>query len=471
MRVAAIVVGFLCALGAAEAADLSQVGPDATAHALIAARPAVKEPGFEFVYAMAGGGASGTMTVDMAQDFTVVTRSPTVATIYDYALRRILTIDDESHDFQNISLYAMVDFFAHETANRRYLRGVMAQLHTPADTNEPFWVQSELHVMDPEDGVPKIVRRAAKDGSVRFLYAGKEVASYSPSKQALTPEQGAAFARVLRMNSNLHPTIIAAIVASGHLPQRLTFALAPILKKPLAVWTLQSAAAVQDAYPLQSGAHPVLLPPGDAAAAPLAPLLPVMRAAIAGTAPGMKTAAQYHALIEAALAKQKLFQAALLALELNLQYGAAAANCASPCHGLKDVFTIANGDVRVQALLKALQPANGAALDASIQALTDLKRDDLSNAYVVDDFLANDLVEAGHPDQAIPLFAGAIKANPYLFGFYKDMGDAYRLGYDPVLAWLCYDMGRSLPGAATSPLFADMPAYEADLVKKYPQFF
>ncbi len=90
---------------------------------------------------------------------------------------------------------------------------------------------------------------------------------------------------------------------------------------------------------------------------------------------------------------------------------------------------------------------------------------------MVDDFLANDLIQAGRPGNALPLFAAAIKANPYMPGYYKGMGDAYRHGFEPVLAWLCYDMGRSLPGSDKTSVMSAMNDYEAELAKKYPQFF
>jgi hypothetical protein len=473
MRVAGFVAVLACAFGAAQAADLSQTGPNATAHALIAARPAVQEPGLEFVYTVKGGDAPGTLTVDMAQDFTVVSREPTKELIYDYALRRILVLDDGPHNFQNDSLYAMVDFYAAETYNRRYLRKLLsaAGAKTTTNTNDPFWVQSELHVMDPEDGVPTIGRRAGKDGSIHFSYDGKEVASYMPGTQALTKDQAAAFARFLRMTAVLHPTIIDDITASGHLPKTLAFTLSDMQKKRDVMWTFQSAVAVKDAYPLQSGAHPVPSLQDSGGDKVLASLIPVMQSAIAGTAPGHKSAADFHAAIDAAMNKNQLFQATVLGFEFNLQYGEAAMDCAAPCHSLKEVFTAAKADPRAQALVTSLQPASPAEFETAIKTLTDMKRDDLSNPYMVDDFLGNILTEARRGDDALPFFANAIKGNPYVPGFYKDIGDAYREGFEPDAAWLCYDFGRSLPQSGTAPVLADMNAYEANLEQKYPQFF
>ncbi len=90
---------------------------------------------------------------------------------------------------------------------------------------------------------------------------------------------------------------------------------------------------------------------------------------------------------------------------------------------------------------------------------------------MVDDFLANDLGEAGHDTDALPLFANAIRGNPYLAGYYKDMGDVFRRAYSPDLAWLCYDLGRMLPGSADTPVISHVTEQETELAKTYPEFF
>ena len=90
---------------------------------------------------------------------------------------------------------------------------------------------------------------------------------------------------------------------------------------------------------------------------------------------------------------------------------------------------------------------------------------------MIDDFLANDLSEVGQNAEAMPLFANAIKGNPYLAGYYKDLGDAIRRTYQPDLAWLCYDLGRLIPGAADAPVISGVTTHEAMLARKYPEFF
>lgn len=463
----------LLAIAPASAAELSQIGPLASGKSLLAARAQIKEDGVETTVKMTGGDKPDTVTLDIAEDFAVAYHV-TNGTIYDFAQRRLLVLDDKARTVRNASLYAYVDFAVSETANRRMQRGALKTVKVTGDTAmlDPFWVQSELHIMAPQDGSPIIVRRADKDGSVHFSYDKKEVASYSLSKQVLTKAQSATLAKYLRYASTLHPTIIDEIAASGRMPSRIAFDQPPMRKLPQAVWVFEKPIVVKSVYPVRDGIKPDAAPTGsDVGSTTVRDLLPVMQSAITGNAPGRKSAADFHAAIDAAMNKKKFFQAAVLGFEFNLQYGAAEADCAAPCHSLKDVFAAANADPRTQVLVKALQPANADELEASIKALTDLKRDDLSNPYMIDDFLANDLSESGHNTEALPLFANAIKGNPYLAGYYKDLGDVFRRSFSPDLTWLCYDLGRMLPGGANAPVIGHVTEQEAELVKAYPEFF
>ncbi|HTT98402.1 MAG TPA: hypothetical protein VMF58_10155 [Rhizomicrobium sp.] len=456
---------------ASKAADFAKTGPGASAASLIAARGNVNEPAVEFIYKIEGSDP-GTITVDLAQDFVSLSKDRTLL-IYDFALRRLITIDDASHSFLNASLYGAVDFFVSETFNRRFQRGALSSIKVSDQVRmlDPFWVQSQLHVMSPEDGTPKIERRAAATGTVHFLYGGAEIASYTPSTQALTKENGALLAKFLRYYGSLHPVVVDDIVASGRLPQRLSFESVGPEKTSDNVWTLQSAQPVHAVYPLLTTSK-LTFPSFTGAASSVASLVPTMQAAIAGKAPGRRTAEESRAATEAALKAQKPFQALLLALELNEQFGKQAAGCVNPqgCHTLKEIVAAAGSDPRTPVLLKALED-NSSDKNVAIPSLQSMKRDDLSNAYVLDEFLANDLMMAGRPDEALPPFVSAIKGNPYLAGYYKDLGSLFRARFQPDLAWFCFDMGRALPGGADAPILSDINGYEADLAKKYPEFF
>jgi hypothetical protein len=472
MPIGAKLFAIACAAAATDAAavELSTIGPDASAEALLAARPALSESALELVYDVKGGDAAGAITITVARDFSIVAKGRT-STVYDYALRRIIMIDDGARSFQNSSLYALVDFLVAETYNRRLQRNLLssAGLKRGADFMDPVWVQAELHVMDPEDGTPALDRSADPDGTINYLYKGSEVASYAPSKLPLAADDVERFKKALRVATTLHPTIIDEIGAGGFVPQRISFATPPMRKKPATQWTLRSALATTAAFPLR---------PGDKATMPALPaqvadLWPIMLAAKSGQGPGRRTPDEYRRAIEEALPGNP-FKAAVLVFEDTLEFGTAAADCPDPgkCHALKEVFAAAEADPRMAVLVRALgTPKNKEEGRAWAKELQTMKRDDLADAFVIDDFRANLLVGSGDPGEAVPLFAASIKGNPRLGGYYKDVGDAFRYSFEPETAWVFYDMGRELPDGAAAPVISEMNNYEAELAKRHPEFF
>ncbi|HEY2069557.1 MAG TPA: hypothetical protein VGG48_08395 [Rhizomicrobium sp.] len=458
----------LAMLAEAGAADLSQTGPLASSEAIMGAR-ATRQDGFEFTVTPKGGAA---LTVDSSPDVQVVFQDP-VSTITDYALKRVILLRDQDkvHATVNTSLYAPV---ALRAASARSWPGERAALIKSGTKDksllDPFWRECATQI---PLGPSSLVRRAAKDGSVHFLHGGKDVASYALSRQTLTKDESLGLARFLRGNTALHPAIIADIQKSGRMPARIMYALAPSAKKPPVMLTFSAAQPVKAVYPLRKGETVVPLRPGASVYdTTMAALLPVMQAAQAGSAPGKKSLADYRTTIDAAVKAKQPFQAVIDTLEMSFQFGNAAIACADPapadCHALKDLLADAADDPRVAALKAALAPTPQT-MNQAIASLTAMKRDDLANAYVLDEFLANDLVAAGRPDDALPLFAAVLKDNPYAPVFYKNLGDLLRGRGRADLAWFCYDLGRQLPGGAAA--LSSVTDSEVKLEKDYPQFF
>ena len=64
-----------------------------------------------------------------------------------------------------------------------------------------------------------------------------------------------------------------------------------------------------------------------------------------------------------------------------------------------------------------------------------------------------------------------MRGDPYVAGYYKDLGDLFRQSFEPAEAWLCYDLGRVLPGGPSAPVINTINGHEAQLAAKLPQFF
>jgi hypothetical protein len=407
-------------------------------------------------------------TVGLASDF-ITASDGTKRTTIDYALRRIIVQDDGAHSMVNTSLYGFVDFFAAETYNRRVLNRILSGAGVKEHSQDAFWTQSELHVMDSADGVPALARKSSDNGAV-FSYEGMEVASYVLSAQSLTKSQSDGLAHYLTTNTTLHPNIIAEISGSGLMPASITYILSPMHNGEKIVMTFKSATPAKVVYPLRKDLNPEP-PEATSNAGALQGTISIMIAAAHRLAPGLLQESDFHAAIDEALGQHHAFQGLVLMFEMSEQYGEHTIACAAPCHGGNEIVAAAKADPRSNTLIATLQPKNKEEMEAAISTLRAMKRDDLSNAYVIDEFLANDLVEMGRVDEALPLFAAAIKGNPFLAGYYKDVGDAYRTSFHPDFAWFYYDVGRTLPGGADAPVISQMNKYEAQLETRYPQFF
>lgn len=454
------------------AADLTQVGPQASAAQIIAAAGRGGQPVLRLTFAVSGGphDAQTDMSADLASDYMLI-RSSGRATLYDYKLRRVFNLNEAAHSFSNDSLYALADSRMAESHNRRFLREMLSKLKTPSPLNDGFWDEAELHVADTRNPAPVPERQSGPAGEVHFRYKGSDVADFTPSDQKIAAGEAVALRRLFMEKSMLHPAAIAAMIETGRLPKRLSFALPPIHKKSAEVWMLQSASRLTAAYPLTPGyaAEPLVQRKELSA---LSALLPVMLEA-GRSDKGLRTPDQYQAAIGDALGRNARLQAALLAFEAIEQFGARVFDCSAGrtgCHSLKEIFTEAQKDSRAATMLRALEmeKSDGAKALAEMRAI---RRDDVTNPYVIDDFVGNMMSAAGKQSEALPLIAGAVRGAPYVAGYYKDLGDLFRVAFNPIPAWICYDLGRVLPGGASAPVIDSMNQYEARLASDFPQFF
>jgi hypothetical protein len=457
----------------AAAADLAEVGPQAEAGAIIAAHGAEQGVGLHLQFEVSGGAhrSPSFLGVDLAAGYMRV-RDEASDALYDYKLRRILWLDSTKRNFGNTSLYALADFRLAETAARQHERALLAAANIKQNLEllDPYWMQAELHVA--EEAAPAIAR-SDEGGTAHFSYNGAEIASYALSAESLSAEERALFAHLLQERTTLHPSTIAALLAEGKLPQRLSFALPPSRKQEAEIWVLRAVSRAGAQYPLEPGfvtAPPVPLPRNATGSlALLSRLVPVMEDAVKGRAGhGPRSPADYRAGLNAAAGKGQWFAALLIALEAQEQYGELPP-CASgetPCPTLSDI--VGAGDARVAALTKALDTKDQAEAAKLLQAID---RAGVDDAYVLDGFIGNALAASGDVAAALPLLIAEVRGNPYVAGYYKDLGDLFRQGFAPDQAWLCYDLGRALPGGAGAPVIGTMNDYEARLAARAPQFF
>lgn len=461
------------------ASDLSATGPQASAEQIIAAHGSADRTVLRLTFSESvDGAAAHPVLADIAETYVFVKR-PDHSVLTDYALKRVITVDDSKKTFVNLSLYAEAEQRYAEAYNRRFLRQMLTKIGVntaPPDMRNPFWAQQELGVADPADGAVDIASAPVKGGGTKFTSAGEDVASFTPSDTSLSSAERAGFSRFLYGNVSLHPQIIEAVLASNAIPKELSYVTMGGGKRKSVRWTLSSVSRLTAIYPLEAG-FANRLPdedPSDPDGRAVASVLPVMLAAVSGKAPGMNSLADYNSRIDNALKQGNQFQVFLTYLEMSLQYGKGAGICkpdqTEKCHPSSVLADAVKKDSRAATLVQALaveksDPAKAIAMEQGID------RAGVSNGYVIDDFLGNTMADANRGQDAIPLLSNAVRGNPYLGGYYKDFGDLFRKSFRADLAWLFYDLGRELPGGSGAPVISIINGYEGFLEKKVPQFF
>ena len=191
----------------------------------------------------------------------------------------------------------------------------------------------------------------------------------------------------------------------------------------------------------------------------------------------------YLAAARAAIGRGALFEAWLTLMEATLHYLPHSAFCAegtaggSDCIGREVVQAVLLKDARVRELQTALaleQRANKP--EEMIERLGRISRDGVSKGYLLDVFRGNalsqrpDLLETIGLDPEA-LISSGIRANPYVPSFYKDLGDHFARNLDFTRAFLCWDLGRSLPDGATNESLVQITELEAELERRFPEFF
>jgi len=249
--------------------------------------------------------------------------------------------------------------------------------------------------------------------------------------------------------------------------------------------TMKLLSVVQDddAYPLTKEFTAEPLPNsnvGDKETAALVNVLPTILQAVNRTyGNGPRTVENYEAAIGDAIKGGKKFEAFLLYVELNLQHGTQAANCRPggvtaffPCLTPEEIGRKTADDPRVQALQNSFELEQAQHnLAEAIEMRRKIQRDDVPDGYVVDDFLANSLSMKGQGGEAVSLFLTAIRGNPYVSSYYKDLGDHFFREFRADLAWLCYDLGRAIPERDVTGNLSSIDRLERQLASRNPQFF
>lgn len=471
---ASLIVMLLAGLPLAGHAAPVIAGPQATAANIRTSRGNAAQQLLRLNFQQAGDEANGTeLTLDLASDYIRV-RTGKSDDIFDYKLRRHFELDDSRRSFTNVSLYAEIAFRALEAANRLYLGKVLAQagVQNAAIPTTPAAIESQLGIASPNFPVVTLQQNNDPSGAVSFVDGTTPFGSVRFGNARFSEIERRNFDRFLHDAIVVSPQIADAVGSDGRIPNALVYASWKANDRSNVTLRLNGIAHVTEPFPLPADYSSGFDSPTPQSGT-LRALFPLMRDAVAGKAlSGPRTVDSYLEAILRAAKNGASLQVTVLSLELTLQHGRSAVcspNTASDrCNSLLEALRSSSGDPQAQKLGRALSVSQVPDAAERITLLKQIDRSQLTDPYLLDLFIANDL---GRDEAAAELFANAIRGNPYLSGAYKDFGDYFYRQFDTWSAWTLYDMARNLPGAGETPMAGAVDPVEQKLASDFPRFF
>jgi hypothetical protein len=400
-------------------------------------------------------------------------------TIYDLKLRRRLVIDRQAKTLINFSLFGDLVFRHIELARRMEIASTLSGLPGKSErpqSLEPFWIESELGLAWPGAAVPATADQRNDADGAHFLFAGKNVANATASATLIPTELLHSYGAYLHQALPIHPSIAEALALTQRVPETLDYVSEAGGKSEKIALKLREAKLDSGDYPLPASLSLVLLPPlgADPDVATLHKVLPLMVAAVTRqVAP--RPIESYRKAIDQALKAKQGFETTLLVAELALQWGRAATSCGSgddpgPCHDKDEIEKAVSDDGRAMTMFRATA-SQAKEPEQALASWAGLKRDDVADGYVVDILMARLLSVRGKRAEAANAFIAAFEGNASIPTLYRDLGDHFARVSRTDLAWLCYDLGRALPGRADDDALSAIDALEQELAENYPELF
>lgn len=475
---AAAVLLCLCgAAAAARAADLA-ANPTLLPKTLMALRGEQRDhTQLQLVFDRSRDGqAAAPLTVWLGADY-FATVDGTRLNITDLRLQRRFVVDRQDGSLVNLSLYGDVMFRRIEVLRRQQIAAALAkEASHPAMPQglRRFWIESELGVMAA--GKPLTAELKQDGATTRFRWQGEEVAAIVPGTTAIPGALADSYRTFLHRTLPLHPSIADWLGQLGNVPSRLDFISEATGTAQRVDLRLRNARTVDADFPLPPHLTLVLLPWGakDPDVALMRKVLPTIDAAVTQPANQTRSAAiaENRAVIDSDFANGRKFAAALGLAELALRWGRDATACddGGRCRSKNEIDRLLRDDPRSIVMFQATalqqrEPATALALWRA------LDRSDLPNAYMIDVFLAPLLSESGDRAGAAKSFVAAFAGDPSLPLLYRELGDHFTRVSRLDLAWLCYDLGRALPGRTPPDALSAIDTVEQKLAETYPYLF
>ncbi len=454
-----------------------------------------------FAVTQSGPNAKRSLRVTLGSDFAVEEENDRL-TIYDFRFRRVLRADRNANSFQNHSLFG--EFQVRWRLLLNHLTTLLIASEVALQEPLPlsrFWLEQDLGVTYPAemalDRLPRPKLELAPQGS-RFVaeVEGATVATAEIGAQHFPDERyRSSFAGWLVWSVRMYPALAAALSRERGLPTSID------LRKRTLMEGIEGTAASSERLEF-SGFATV---PGKLDAVQgfesLTPSWPphfpesiaaLMIAAARGTAPGgPRSDASYAEEIERLSGRNDHLDAVLLALHAILPYDGCQDATLSPalCATAVKALRASAQHTDSRFLFQAIGLSKSQGHLKAAEALMTLRSPELTYGHVLENFIANEIVEAKRNkqldeapqtrfDQLHRAFEQAFIADPYNPGLYRDFANYVAVAtstldehYDTHRTQMPFDIARALPDRRMPSLIRQATQQENRIAAEFPALF
>jgi hypothetical protein len=387
----------------------------------------------------------------------LVVREPDHECVYDFVRHRVRIVNSESMTFADWSLFGLVAFNDLELASR---------LNTPPKAPRPSVRQLEALFSMPASVKPSSKESlvdSSRGNSVDVWINGVPFTHATFSATSLPPAQRRTFERFLLYHFRLHPTARRALMRPGRVPATLSFRTLDANEETVVSWHLEKATTTPQVNdPTRGLARQDVV---DKDFAELAGRLNHSREMNADTSRARR-GAQSEAFEARALKEGKVLDAALARLSRDMEGCYTGSLAGWPA----ELRSKAAADSTFLVCLEASDTLSAARARRLLPRLMRIDPKSIARPDVIGLLVGRTQIASGDVDHGTSQLVQDLAKNPCATQAWMDLGQAYFQTYQPVLAWLCFDVAREV--APPDCRWLEPSArLEADLLKRRPEFF
>jgi hypothetical protein len=406
---------------------------------------------------------SALLEIVIGKDFFSLTEGRRTQ-IYDFSKRRIYQVDAAAKTLSEISLFAVAAFRQNEFYNRKMIWDVLEKSGTRDLPGSRFDLESVFGIEDT--GSAEVDIREKDEGKKRVFWTGKEKAVwYVPGSTRVNPEWRIMYEKFFRYTQAVHPLILSRLFSEGTVPEALFYRYRDLKSLTRVNLVLKEASERPDErYVLpegyQPGYHSDFLTDDTGEAYRI-----ITEILTGANAIEKHNREWFFSRSREALEAKRYLDAALFLFEYHLQSG----DQAAVTERMREIAPRQAEDPALLLFFNGLDLSSEEAARAAADSLRSIRREGIEEGHVIDIMLANAVYALGDRAGGIRGMISVLKKNPYITGVYKDLGQMFYDSYEMPLAWMCWDLARSLE--PRHPMLAQVNELESSLLERMTDYF